>query len=165
MIPVLTTERLTLRAPEMADFDAYAAFYASDRAIWVGGQQDTRLAFKTFAALLGHWHLRGFGWWMIEHDGNPAGFSGVSKSPANANTEIGWVLFEGHEGRGFAREAAAAALGYARRMLELTRLVSYIETGHIRSENVAVALGARRVGVADHNAELAVWDYELEVQA
>ena len=36
-IPVLTTDRLLLRAPNAADFPAYAAFYASQRSIWEDG--------------------------------------------------------------------------------------------------------------------------------
>ena len=37
MIPTLTTDRLTLRAPTEADFPVMAEFYASDRSQFVGG--------------------------------------------------------------------------------------------------------------------------------
>ena len=35
--PTLHTERLVLRPAVMADFDAYAAFLATDRARYMGG--------------------------------------------------------------------------------------------------------------------------------
>ena len=66
MIPVLATERLTLRGPQVRDFEPIAAFLASDRARYVGGKRSRRDAWRTFAALVGHWELRGYGMWSVE---------------------------------------------------------------------------------------------------
>jgi hypothetical protein len=38
--PVLTTERLTLRAPQASDFEVFAPFVMSDRARYIGGGAD-----------------------------------------------------------------------------------------------------------------------------
>ncbi len=65
-IPVLTTERLILRAPEARDFDIFAAFYASPRAHFVGGPLSRELAWRMLAMEIGHWRLKGFGRWILE---------------------------------------------------------------------------------------------------
>jgi chorismate mutase len=61
--PVLTTERLTLRAPQASDFEVFAPFVMSDRARYIGGGADKDIghAWRVLAILSGHWHLRGFG--------------------------------------------------------------------------------------------------------
>ena len=57
-------------------------------------------------------------------------------------TEIGWVLFDGHEGKGFATEAARATLVFARDTLGWTEIVSYIAPENQASVRVAERLGA-----------------------
>ncbi|MEL6588182.1 MAG: GNAT family N-acetyltransferase, partial [Pseudomonadota bacterium] len=65
-IPTLTTERLTLRAPDIRDHAAYAAFYASERSRIIGGPKDETAAWKILTNDRGHWPLRGFGWWSLD---------------------------------------------------------------------------------------------------
>jgi RimJ/RimL family protein N-acetyltransferase len=66
--PVLTTERLTLRAPQASDFEVFAPFVTSDRARYIGGGADKDIghAWRVLAILSGHWHLRGFGTFVAE---------------------------------------------------------------------------------------------------
>ncbi|MEO1312920.1 MAG: GNAT family N-acetyltransferase [Pseudomonadota bacterium] len=162
MIPVLQTQRLTLRSPKMSDFDAFAAFHASPRAEGTGGRLDARTAFRTFAAIPGHWHLMGFGWWMIEHDGQPIGYTGIHDPAYKIGPELGWVIFEGAEGQGFAHEAATAALAYARQCLRPTRLLSHIIKGNTRSERLARALGATPDPQAEApDSDITVWTHDL----
>ena len=52
-VPVLATERLILRAPEPADFEGYAAFYASERSVWEDGPLSRGAAWAEFAAWAG----------------------------------------------------------------------------------------------------------------
>ena len=47
-VPVLTTERLMLRAPRVTDFQAYAAIFMSDRAVHMGGPYDREGAWADF---------------------------------------------------------------------------------------------------------------------
>ena len=61
MIPTLATERLLLRPPETADFELYAAFFASDRASWEDGPLSRQDAWAEFATAASGWVLRGFG--------------------------------------------------------------------------------------------------------
>lgn len=163
MIPTLLTDRLTLRGPEMRDFATFAAFYASPRATDTGGPLSDRAAFRHFAALPGHWHLKGFGWWMIDLDGSAFGFAGLHNPLGRPDPELGWALFEGAEGQGYAFEAAQACLSYARLCLRPSRLISYIVTGNAASGRLARRLGAAptETPAAEH-PNLTTWAHDLQ---
>jgi RimJ/RimL family protein N-acetyltransferase len=146
MIPVLQTERLTLRAPRRADFPAYAAFWASGRSVYEGGPRDTRAAWEDFAAGFGLWTIEGIGTWSVDAraTGEFAGIVGLYHPAHFPEVEIGWAVLESFEGRGIAQEAAQAALGWTWANTELASLVSYIDPRNHRSICLAERLGARR---------------------
>ena len=165
VIPTLTTERLTLRAPGPEDFEPFAAFYASERAAMVGGPSDRPSAWFRFASLVGHWHLRGFGRWIVAARGSgeplgiPLGIVGLHFPETWPEREIAWILFEGAEGRGIAQEAARAARDHAYRVLGWRTAVSLIKAGNARSEALARCLGAHHEGVWEHPTAgpLGIW--------
>jgi RimJ/RimL family protein N-acetyltransferase len=150
MIPTLTTERLILRAPRREDFAPFAAFWASERSVHEGGPRDLRGAWEDFAAGFGLWAIDGFGTWSVEDRATGAlvGIIGYYHPADFPELEIGWTVFDGFEGKGFAYEAAMAARdwGYAER--GLTTLVSYIDPANTRSIRLAERMGARRDTVA-----------------
>ena len=143
----LTTERLTLRAPVPADVPVIAAFYRSERSAMAGGHLPPHRAWMQAAAILGHWQVRGFGLWAVVRRDAPGdailGLVGPFHPDGWPDTEIGWVLFDGAEGHGFAQEAATAALADARDRLGWTRIVSYIDPANARSIALAERMGAR----------------------
>ncbi|KUF09456.1 GNAT family N-acetyltransferase [Pseudoponticoccus marisrubri] len=141
-IPVITTARLRLRALCETDFPAYAAFYASDRAGFVGGPLGPKGTWKRFAAVAGHWALKGFGWWTVEVDGRPAGYAGLHHPPYQADMELGWTIYAPFSGRGLALEAARAALHWGWANLNPRRLVSYVDAQNAPSIRLAERLGA-----------------------
>ena len=158
---MLTTERLVLRGPELADFDAFAAFYASDAARILGGPLDLAAAWRTFAADAGHWALKGFGWWTVLHDTKVVGSVGLHHPPQHADLEIGWNVYT--PGQGIGTEAARAALVWAASTLRPTRVVSYIDTGNAASIALAEKLGAARAPEpAAHDPACAVYVHDLE---
>lgn len=111
-IPVIETERLILREPRMGDLSAFAAFMASDRARFVGGPVvSDHAAWDGLRGMLGHWLLRGHGWWTAEEreTGAVAGRLGIGHHIDWPEPELGWHLFDGFEGRGLASEAALSA--------------------------------------------------------
>ena len=57
-IPVLTTDRLVMRAPCEADFTAEADFYTSDASKFVGGPMPAHRTWRLLATILGHWVMR-----------------------------------------------------------------------------------------------------------
>lgn len=150
-IPVIETARLLLRAPAARDFEAYAAFRGSDRARMLGGPFTRGQAFSQFAALIGHWELRGFGRWIAADIDTDAalGVVGILYPEGWPEPELAWSLFEWSEGRGLAFEAAGAARAHAYDRLGMTTLISLVAADNPRSEALARRLGARPDGNAD----------------
>lgn len=143
-VPTLTTERLTLRAPVPADFDAFADFYASERSVGMGGPIDRPTAWRAFAAELGHWVLRGYGFWAVDvtGTGETVGQVGFWHPEGWTEVEIGWAMFADAEGKGYAFEAAQGLRSYAYDVLGWGPLTSVIVPGNTRSEALAKRLGA-----------------------
>ena len=145
--PVLETERLTLRAPAPQDWPAFAAFYATDRAQFVGGPVDARKAWRAFGHVIGHWVLRGFGSFIVARRGSDAaiGLVGPWFPEGWPEREIGWTLWDtALQGTGIAHEAAAAARAHAFRELGWQTAVSYVDPANARSIALATRLGAVR---------------------
>jgi RimJ/RimL family protein N-acetyltransferase len=144
MIPTLTTDRLILRAPAETDLDAEAEFYASDRAIHVGGPLLREQVWRALASFIGHWHFRGYGFWGIEDraSGQYLGRAGLWNPEGWPEPEIGWALMAGAEGRGIAFEAAQAARNHAYRTLGWETAISLIDPDNARSIKLAERLGA-----------------------
>ncbi|MBY5934563.1 GNAT family N-acetyltransferase [Tateyamaria omphalii] len=142
--PKLETERLILRAPDLSDFDALADFYTSPRAAFVGGPQSRELSWRALAQEAGHWVLRAFGrWTLIEKDTQaPVGIVGLWHPEGFPERELGWDLFNGATGKGYATEAARAARDYAYNTLGWTTLTSLIAVENHNSARVAERLGA-----------------------
>ena len=144
-IPKLETERLRLRPQKAEDFEAVAAFFADGNRSWgFGGPQNRNEAWRWFASAIGHWALRGYGFWMVEtHDDETVGMVGIWEPEGWPEPELGWVMFENGEGKGYAYEAALAARNYGYDVVGLKALSSNIFPGNTRSVALAERLGAK----------------------
>lgn len=142
MIPTLATERLTLRPMRFEDFEPYADFLASSRARWMKGPHDRQTAWAWFSSDIAHWPLFGYGALMIEVEGASAGQVAITHGITFPEHELGWFLFEGYEGHGYATEAAAALRAYGYGECGLRTLVSYCAAENTGSVAVATRLGA-----------------------
>jgi len=144
-VPVITTERLTLRMPVVEDFPAYEALMASSRAMGMGGPFDRRSAWGMFCHDVALWQLYGHGGLMIDlrATGECVGQIGINHGPMFPEKELGWLVYDGHEGKGYATEAARAMKDWAFNVLGLGVLVSYVDETNIRSAAVAERLGGR----------------------
>lgn len=142
-IPVIETERLRLRAPQESDLPAVIAFMGSDRARFVGGPLPPHQAFKSFTSALGHWLLRGFGFWTVadRETDTPLGRVGFLYGEGWHEPELGWQMFAAGEGRGMACEAARAARAYGAAKLGLDGVISYVDPANTRSRALAERLG------------------------
>ena len=144
LAPTLQTGRLTLRPMVAADFPAYAAMMASPRARGMGGPFGERAAWGMFCHDAAGWALFDHGALMIRRDdsGETIGQVGLNAGPLFPEPELGWMLYHGQEGQGFATEAAGALRDWAFSALPLDSLVSYTDPDNHASQAVARRLGA-----------------------
>ena len=151
-VPVLTTERLTMRGHTVADFDDSAAMWGDEGVTrFIGGRPFT--AEECWQRLLrygGMWPLLGFGYWVVRETASgrfvgEVGFGDFRREldpPFGDTPEIGWALSPWAQGRGFAAEAVRAAVdwGDARRFARTVCMISPENTPSIR---VAERVGYR----------------------
>lgn len=144
----LETERLILRMFRDADLEAYAEMSADPLVMrYLGdGQPLSRpLAWRHMAMMAGHWQLRGYGFWAAEDraTGVMVGRVGFWNPEGWPDFEIGWTLRRSYWGRGFATEAARAALRFAFTQMEREHVISLIRPENDASIRVAQRLGER----------------------
>lgn len=140
--PTLHTPRLTLRAHVLSDMDPFWAFHQSDRAAYVGRPKSLTHQWYGLASEVGSWDLMGHGGWGITlKDDTLIGQVAITQPPHFPEREIGWILFDGQDGQGYATEAATAALHWAWAQ-GFDTLVSYIHPENAASRALAVRLGA-----------------------
>ncbi|HVZ92506.1 MAG TPA: GNAT family N-acetyltransferase [Rhizomicrobium sp.] len=148
MIPRLETERLILRGLRQEDFEPLAEIMADpDVARYLSGEPLTRAeTWRSLAIALGHWKLRGYGLWAVERksDGAFLGRVGMINPEGWPGLEIGWTLGKPHWGKGYATEAARAAMDYAFCTQPVGRLISCIDPDNLASQRVAQRLGETR---------------------
>ena len=128
-IPTLETERLIMRAPREADFEAEAEFFASEASKFVGGPLRPDETWRMVATLLGHWSMRGYGFWGVEEKdtGIYVGHVGLWCPFGWPEPEIGWTLMNNATGKGYATEAAQASRTYAYDALGWETSISLID--------------------------------------
>ncbi|HEY4218774.1 MAG TPA: GNAT family N-acetyltransferase [Gemmatimonadaceae bacterium] len=146
-IPELETPRLVMRAFRQSDFEAYAAMMSDpDVTRYLGpGDPLNRIdAWRQLAMFAGHWQLKGFGLWAVEErsTGQFIGRIGCFEPEGWPAFEIGYTLARHAWRKGYASEGAAAALDYARNVLQREEITSVIMTGNVGSVAVATKLGA-----------------------
>lgn len=141
-IPRIETARLVLRDYRETDFDDFAAFYRTERSRFIGGPLSRELAWRGMATHLGHWALRGYGFWAVEEKagGQFCGHVGLWFPEGWPEPEVGWVMMGHAEGRGIAQEAALAARAHAYGTLGWPTAISAIDPGNLRSIRLAARL-------------------------
>ncbi len=150
------TERLLLRQWRAEDFDAYARYYANEEtAKFVGGVKDRDQAWRRLASEIGHWALKGYGYWAVEEKeaGTFVGCVGLWFSEGWPELELGYWIMPNLQGKGYATEAGVKARDYAWAVVGAKSLVSYIDSENEASKRVAVRLGARfdkTIGLLSH---------------
>ncbi|MBY8976200.1 GNAT family N-acetyltransferase [Rhodobacteraceae bacterium NNCM2] len=146
--PVLHTDRLTMRLPEAGDAGLYQAFFADAEGSGnYGGPLRPDQAWRVLAQDLGHWHLKGFGKWVLvlRETGELLGGCGLNHPEGWPSHELTWWLLGSARGKGFATEASRAAITFAYDTLGWP----VVET-HMRDHNTpARAIAERLGGVVD----------------
>ena len=143
--PVLETPRLRLRGFRAGDLDAqWATMMDPEVYRFLGGAAASRE--ETWRKILGSpglWALLGYGYWVVERreDGaylGQVGFADFKRemSPSIENIpEMGWIMAQQAQGRGYATEAVLAALAWADEALgggEIVAIISHENAASIR---------------------------------
>jgi RimJ/RimL family protein N-acetyltransferase len=167
----LQTERLTLRQFRPEDFDVFASFMAdADVMRYLGGAPMTRAeAWRSLSSTIGHWTLRGYGLWAVVRSSDNAlvGRVGMLNPEGWPGLEIAWTLGKPYWGKGYASEAATAAMGYAFLTQPVDRLISCIDPENKASQAVAERIGEtrgerRELSVGTQKFPVDIWSISRE---
>lgn len=142
-IPVIETRRLILRGPEPQDYPNFKATFSSYRSRFMGGPLNPYEAWMLYAAEIGHWHIRGYGMWMI-HDKDTdetLGMAGGWFPAAWPERELAWIIWPDKAGNGYALEATHAVRNYLFTQLGWEGAVSYVDPKNLDSIRLAERLG------------------------
>jgi [ribosomal protein S5]-alanine N-acetyltransferase len=147
MTAILATERLRLRELEAADAPFILelvnepAFIANVRDSGVRDLDQARGYIENGprASYAAH----GFGLWLVEAKGGgePLGVCGLLRRDDLDDPDLGFALLERHWGRGYAREAAAATLAYAKDVLAMARVLAITAPHNEASVRLLTGLG------------------------
>ena len=156
-IKELRTERLLLRGWRAEDRAPFAEMNADPavreyfRSVLSRDESDSQADW-----IEAEFSERRFGLWVIEIPGvSPfAGFTGLSVPGFEASftpcVEIAWRLAREHWGRGYATEAARAAVEFGFTQAGLDEIVSFAVPANTRSIRVMEKLGMKFSGEFDH---------------
>jgi RimJ/RimL family protein N-acetyltransferase len=157
-VPVLRTDRLLLRGWHEDDLEPFAELNADPRVMehfvapLTHEQSDSFVRDRIVPGFV----ERGYGLWAVEvpHGARFIGFVGLSDPRFSAwftpCTEVGWRLARGHWGRGYATEAARAAVAFGFDEVGLDELVSFTAPANTRSIAVMERLGMSLAGEFEH---------------
>jgi RimJ/RimL family protein N-acetyltransferase len=153
-IPVVETERLTLRGHRVEDLDDAHALWSDPLVTqYIGGRPFGRE--EVWARLLryvGHWAMMGYGFWHVceRASGRFVGQVGLADFKRDIAVafqgapETGWVLAPWSHGRGYATEAMTAVHAWATAAGH-PRTVCIIDPQNTPSQRVALKCGYREL--------------------
>jgi len=145
------TERLILRPidPER-DLDGWARAMADEDVVRYLGTKPMSLpqSWRNMAMVLGHWTIRGYGFFSVEERSTGAwvGRVGPWYPDGWPAPEVGWMLAPEFQRRGYATEAARASIQFAFAELGWKQVIHVILPGNAASIAVAEKVGSRLVG-------------------
>jgi RimJ/RimL family protein N-acetyltransferase len=153
-VPVIETERLTLRGHRREDFEACAAMWSDPLVTrFITGKPSTeQQTWMRVLAYAGHWSLLGFGYWAIEEKASGAfagelGFADFRRAiaaPWKGVPEAGWALVPSFHGKGYAAEALSAIVAWGDRHFEGGRTICLIDPENRVSVRLAEKCGYRQ---------------------
>ncbi len=144
--PQLRTDRLVLRRWQPADRAPFAALNADTAVMEHFPAAMTREESDAFVDRIeAAFDRDGFGLWAVEAAGVFIGFTGLGRPSFDAHftpaVEVGWRLARHSWGRGYATEAARAALRHGFGRAGLAEIVSFTAVPNVRSAAVMRRLG------------------------
>lgn len=156
--PVIETDRLRLRGFTLDDRPAYAAMRADPDVVrfLIGGE-----ALIPFAEEIAESRIRAFreawsadfGVWAVEDKatGRFLGQAGLARLERSSDVEVLYAFVRDAWGKGYAREAARAALGFGFETVGLPRIVAFVVPENTASARVLEAVGLSALGETVYN--------------
>jgi RimJ/RimL family protein N-acetyltransferase len=159
-IPSLMTPRLFLRPWEEVDAERlFAILQEADIFKYFPKTNAPPRAWvdKYIQHHLSHWQVRGYGHWAVVtiDDGQVQGWTGLEYLPELDQTEVAYLLSGEAQGRGFATEAARAAVGFGLETCGLAEIIGLVHPGNAASIRVL-----EKCGLAYTN-RLTLWGMEM----
>ncbi|PQA88014.1 GNAT family N-acetyltransferase [Hyphococcus luteus] len=163
----IDTERLRLRPLAPEDCEAHIQMML-DPAVAAtlsptGGAQSRHDLWRQFASYLGHWDIRGYGWFSVEEKATGAwvGRVGPWMPEGWPGLECGWSIARSHWGQGYAPEAAVGAIKWTfDQFPDLPRIISCIAPANANSQAVAKKIGEQKTAET-----FELWDMSLDIWA
>lgn len=143
--PTIETARLLLRPPCADDFEPWAALMTdAEHVRYIGGVQPRPVAWRGLMTMIGCWAGTGFGMFSVveRSSGRWIGRAGPWSPEGWPGTEIGWSFLRDAGGRGYATEAASAAMDWAFDALGWSEVIHSIDPANAPSIAVARRLGS-----------------------
>lgn len=144
----LETERLALRPMGPGDVQSHIEMMqvpAVAQYLTVEGKpRDEGTEWRMAAAMVGHWSIRGFGFFSVfeKSTGEWVGRVGPWQPAGWPGLELGWAIAAHHWGKGYAPEAAIATMGWVfETSPNLGRIISLIDGENKNSQKVASKIG------------------------
>ena len=165
---MIETARLILRRWRAADLAPFAAMSADPEVMdWLGGTMSEAQSEAATDAIEARFERLGYGRFAIERkdDGAFLGFAGLAPAheskPVPEGVEIGWRLIRAAWGRGYATEAASAALSDGFTRLALAEILAFAAETNLRSQAVMARLNMTRDPARDFDHPALAADHPL----
>lgn len=163
----IETDRLVLRPLGPEDVESHLEMMADPKVaafLTPDGKVRSRAEeWRAAACYIGHWDIRGYGFFSVEEkeSGRWVGRVGPWMPEGWPGLECGWSIASPYWGRGYAPEAAIAAVRWTfERFPDLSRIISVIDAENVNSQTVA-----RKIGEARSGEIFEFWGHRLEVWA
>lgn len=161
----IETERLILRPMEPKDCEPHVVMMGDPKIasfLSATHKPESRMdRWRQFASYLGHWQIRGFGFFSVDdkETGEWVGRVGPWMPESWPGLECGWAIKSEHWGKGYAPEAAIASIRWTfDRFPELSRIISIIDGDNKNSQAVA-----SKIGETKSSESFEFWSFKLDV--
>ncbi|MBC7911276.1 MAG: GNAT family N-acetyltransferase [Pyrinomonadaceae bacterium] len=146
-MPSIETARLRLRTFRLSDTDDFYRIWTDPEVIkffppWPLTREKVA---RSMARSLERWRERNFGLWALElkENGNLIGSAGLQHLDNTTEVEVAYILDTPYWGKGFATEAAKAALRYGFTEVGIERIVAITDPQNVSSRHVMEKLGMK----------------------
>lgn len=167
----IKTTRLLLRHWKNEDLEAFAKMNADPRVMEyfpsvLSRQESDDLAKR----IIQRFEENGWGFWAVAVTGvaDFIGFVGLNQpdfeAPFMPAVEIGWRIAYDFWGKGYATEAATAALEYGFETLNLDKIVAFTAEDNMRSRQVMEKIGMHRSPEEDFDHPKVSVEYSMRRQ-